>query len=73
MLSLWLCLAGFYVAYSIFWLLSSVPTVSCTSFAEPDGLVGVVSYRSTCCLALSTAFPCHLGGLDFCFGSPVLA
>ena len=66
MLSLWLCLAGFYVA-------SSVPPVFCTCFAAPDGLVGVSSYHSACHLTFSIAFSCRLGGLGFSFGSPVLA
>ena len=64
--------SGVYVAYSVFWLLSSVPPVSCTCFAAPDGLVGVVSYLSACCLALSITFPCRLGGLGF-FPSALLS
>ena len=66
-------LSRVYIAYSVFRLLSSVPLVSCPCFSAPDGLVAVVRCRSACRLALSFAFPCHLGGLGFSFGSPVLA
>ena len=63
MLSLSLCLAGVYLTYSFFRLLSSVPPVSCTYFAALVGLMAVVSCRSACHLALSIAFPCRLGEL----------
>ena len=36
--SLWFVLSGVYVAYSVFWLLLSVPLVSCTCFTAPEGV-----------------------------------
>ena len=51
------------VAYSVFWLLSSVPPASCTCFAAPEGAFWCPLLLLCLSSPFSIAFPCHLGGL----------